>query len=91
MARLLYRRRLVEDYYAHLEHLRGRLVGAGQDHWAVELLSAERSASTSGEALASTAVVLRRLLSADEPELEEFRQEVQSIYDEGGAIWNRRT
>ncbi len=80
----------MRGYYSHLEHLRGRLVAAGQDKWAMELLAAERSASTSGEALSNTGVVLRRLLDSDEPNLGDFRDEVASIEAEGHAIWDGR-
>jgi hypothetical protein len=53
----------------------------------MELLSAERSASTSGEALSNTGVVLMRLLDSTEPDLGRFRDEAQAIYDEGNRLW----
>jgi hypothetical protein len=80
----------MQGYYSRLEHLRGRLLAVGQDKWAVELLAAERSASTSGEALSNTGVVLRRLLDSDEPNLSDVRDEAASIEEEGHAIWEGR-
>jgi len=65
--------------YSHLEHLRGRLLAGGHDKCAIELLAAERSSSTSGEALSNTGVVLRRLLDSDEPSLSDFRDEAASV------------
>jgi hypothetical protein len=76
-------------YFARLEQLRGRLVAAGHDDWAMKLLSAERSASTSGEALSNTGVVLKELLAATEMS-SAIRSEVQSIYADGDRIWNRK-
>ena len=78
----------MQNYYARLEGLRERLVATGHGHWAIELLNAERAASTSGEALSNTGVVLKRLLDSTDSYVSDFRNEAQSIYDEGGAIWD---
>lgn len=75
------------DYYARLEDLRGRLLAAGQDNWAMELLSAERSAGTSGEALSETRMVLKRLIDSTEPDVADFRDEAQAIYHEAHRLW----
>ena len=80
----------MNQYYARLEQLRARLVAAGNDAWAMKLLNAERSASTSGEALSNIAVVLKELLAAAETMSSAIRSEAQSIYADGDRIWNRK-
>jgi hypothetical protein len=78
----------MQQYYSKLEALRGHLRAAGLEPWAIELLSAERAASTSGEALSTTGVVLKRLLQSQDLDTD-LRAQAQSIYDEGDVIWNR--
>lgn len=78
----------MNSYYERLEHLRARLSAAGLDSWATELLSAERSASTSGEALSNTGVVLGRLIGSEDAHVREFQDEARSLDQEGQAIWN---
>jgi hypothetical protein len=77
----------MQGYYARLERLRGRLVVSGQGNWAMALLSAQRSASTSADALFETGVVLKRLLDSKEPDLGDFRDEAQTIYEESDRLW----
>ena len=77
----------MQDYHARLENLRGRLLASGYDQWAMELWSAERSSSMSMEALYNTGVVLKRLIDSNEPDLGDFRDEAQTIYDEGENLW----
>lgn len=80
---------VMKSYYGGLEHLRRRLVNAGLEAWATELLLAERSASTSGEALSNTSVVLRRLIDSIETQVGGLVEEARSLDEEGQAIWNR--
>jgi hypothetical protein len=53
------------NMYDELEKLRDELIGTGFEAWAAELLSAERSASTAGEAISNIAPILRRLVSTE--------------------------
>ena len=74
-------------YYKRLEKLRAHLAATEQHGWADRLLSAERSATTSGEALSNTGVVLKALLESHVADQLGLRREIQGIYDEGAAIW----
>jgi len=76
------------DFYDRLQRLRTALAAVGLDAWSGELLGAERSASTSGEALSNVSVVLRRLEESGELPDEELRNEVTAIQAEGSRIWN---
>lgn len=74
-------------YYQRLADIRVGLLANGKDQLALELLKAERAASTSGEALARTGVVLRRILDqklVDDPAL---MKRLQSADDEGTRLW----
>jgi len=52
--------------YDELSRLRDDLIALkGMEHWASELLAAERSATTSGEAISNISPILRRLREAD--------------------------
>lgn len=65
-------------------------MAAGHDGWAMKLLSAERAAGTSGEALSNTAVVLKQLLASTDVMSPDIRSEAQSIYAAGDRVWNRK-
>ena len=75
-------------FYDRLERLRNALTAVGLDPWSAELLGAERSASTSGEAISSVSVVLQRLEESNELPDDELRNEVKAIQAEGSRIWN---
>jgi hypothetical protein len=75
-------------FYDQLERLRDSLAHGGLDGWARELLAAERSASTSGEAIDNTSVVLRKLLASDELSDNELREEVKAALGEGTRLWH---
>ena len=79
----------MEAFYDRLERLRDMLAEAGLATWSRELLVAERSASTSGEAISNTSVVLRKLRDSDAISNLELREEVEGILDQGRQIWNR--
>jgi hypothetical protein len=68
--------------------LRDSLAAEGLDPWSRELLTAERSASTSGEVLDNVSVVLRRLSESNELQGDELRKEVREALEEGSRIWN---
>jgi len=72
----------VTTYYEDLERLRGKLIAAGLNSWASRLLSAERGAATSGEALSATGTVLRELQESPVPMDMALREAVQSTLDE---------
>jgi hypothetical protein len=55
-------------------------------HSAADLLHAERSATTSGEALSNTGVVLKNVLDGDRVD-GTLRAQVQAVCDEGARIW----
>ena len=78
-------------FYQRLADVRGRLSALGHEELADKLLRAERSASTSGEALANTGVVLRSILDGDVIDDTELRDQLQALYDEGGRIWSGGT
>ena len=75
-------------YYDRLERLRNALAAVGLDAWSGELLGAERSASTSGEAISNVSVVLGRLEESGELPDDNLRNEVRAIQVEGSRIWN---
>jgi len=79
----------MNSYYSRLESLRARLIAAGYKRWATELLVAETSATTSGEALSNTATVLKRLLVSSQFDVMGLRQDVELTYTEGDQMWNR--
>ena len=79
------------DFYDRLAALRDALAAVGLDAWSSELLGAERSASTSGEAIDNVSVVLRRLEESNELPDGELRDEVSAIRDEGSRIWHSGT
>lgn len=75
------------DFYARLERLRDDLATAGLDAWSRALLTAERSASTSGEAISNTSEVLRQLDASSEPLDDHLRTEVRDTLAEASRIW----
>jgi hypothetical protein len=75
-------------YYGRLQDLRARLIAGDREDWARELLQAERSAGTAGEALSNTGMVLRRFLNEQTSDRLRLRDEAQSIYDENVALWD---
>jgi hypothetical protein len=78
-------------YYQQLADVRMRLSALGHAQLADKLLRAERSASTSGEALDNTGVVLRSILDGDVFDDTELRNQLQALYDEGDRIWGGGT
>jgi hypothetical protein len=82
---------VVLSFYDRLEKLRDALTAAGLESWGGDLLAAERSASTSGEAIDSVGVVLRRLDASSDLQDEDLREKVRSVLAEGSRIWNSTT
>jgi hypothetical protein len=81
----------VDAFYDRLQSLRDALAAIGLDTWSEQLLTAERSASTSGEAIDNVSLVLRRLEESNELRDDELRQEVRAIQAEGKRLWNSAT
>lgn len=75
-------------YYAGLADLRNRLIAFGAEVWASKLLSAERSASTSGEAISSIAPILNELLGSGSFPVD-IRNTARNLLDEGRDMWDR--
>jgi len=80
----------VDAFYERLQSLRDALAAVGLNTWSEELLTAERSASTSGEAIDNVSLVLRRLEKSNELQ-DELRNEVSAIQAEGKRLWNSAT
>jgi hypothetical protein len=78
------------NYYQLLEQLRDALNQAGLRHWAEELLTAERSASTGGEALSDTGVVLGKLVESGELGGTKLSDQVADIQVVGRQLWEGR-
>ncbi len=76
----------INEYYEHTETVRELLAESGREDLARELLVAERTASTSGEAINNIGVTLRRMLH--EPFVESLRTSIQALLDEGSQIWS---
>lgn len=86
---------VITALYERLERLRDRLLDMGQGDWARDLLVAERSATTSGEAISNVTVVLRKLREAGDFVAEDLGQEVDGLLvlavDSGTAATCRET
>jgi hypothetical protein len=78
---------LIAGYYDRLELLRDELAANGLEDWSRELLSAERSACTSGEVISNTGVVLRRLGRSSDLTDTGLRERVESAIAQGARIW----
>jgi hypothetical protein len=76
----------VDDYYDLVGRARDLLAADGLEAASREVLEAERSAATFGEAISDIGVVLRHLLSLDLSE--ETRAAVLAALDEGSRVWN---
>ena len=74
-------------YYAQLERLRDALEAAGHDSLAKRLLDAERTAATSGEAIANTGVVLRELVRNPLVRTAGLKRAVKEARASGRAMW----
>lgn len=72
-------------YYERTALLRDRLRETGYDEWADELVSAERSAFTSGEALSNVTFALNRFRKEPMPDV--LRYEIEVLIEEGERIW----
>ena len=79
----------MNDYYNRLEHLRDLLDDQGWPELARELLIAERSASTSGEAINNTGVLLRQILDSTEVTDTALRAELTQTLTLGRSLWDR--
>ncbi len=76
-------------YYEALAELRARLLIAGEEGWALNLLSAERSATTSGEVISNVGVLLEKLLKSDVPDRLGLRSQVFAVLKQGEEAWKR--
>ena len=74
-------------FYDRLERLRHRLTDVGQANRAEELLVAERSASTSGEALSNVTVVLERLRGSPELGDAELQADIGRVIADAELLW----
>ncbi len=79
----------MNEYYDSLENLRDLLVDRGLPDLARELLTAERSASTSGEAINNTGVVLRRILESTDVTETALRAELTHTLTLGQSLWDQ--
>ena len=77
------------DLPAQLQQLREDLTRLGAETWARELLDAETSASTSGEIISNTGVVLRRLLKEKVAKRLGLRKQVRAALAECDRLWKR--
>jgi hypothetical protein len=76
------------NYYQLLEQLRDALIQAGLGSWAENLLAAERSASTGGEALSDTEDVLRKLTDSGELGGTQLPDQVADVRALGRQLWD---
>ena len=76
----------IQQYYETVQDVRNRLEAEGRRQDADALRGAIRASSTSGEAIASVGLILRRLLS--EPASPEVTDAVNVALDLGIQIWN---
>jgi hypothetical protein len=73
------------DYYDELDRLAEALGDAGRADLGGALAAAKASGCTSGEVLAMTGVVLRKL--AQEPLGRELHERASLLMEEGSALW----
>lgn len=78
----------MNEYYDRLERLRDMLAPAGAPALARDLLDAERSASTSGEALSVTGAVLQRALETIDVTDPDLRTELIDVLALGRSLWD---
>lgn len=78
----------MNEYYDRLERLRDMLASAGAPALARDLLDAERSASTSGEALSVTGAVLQRALETIDVTDPDLRTELIDVLALGRSLWD---
>ncbi len=79
----------MDDYYRSLAGLRERLEHLGAGAEADALLRAERSATTSGEAISNIGTVLRQALDSGLGDRLGVRAELESILRVGEDAWNK--
>jgi len=76
----------MERFYDLVERARDLLAADGLDAVSRDIWEAERSATTSGEAISDIGVALKRALSLDLPE--GTRLAVLAALSEGDRLWN---
>jgi hypothetical protein len=76
------------NLYDELAFLRDQLTDLGQNEWAAVLLSAERSATTSGEAIANLTPILKNLLMAELGDGSDIKAKVQTILAFVDRAWD---
>jgi hypothetical protein len=74
--------------YGDLAELRQRLVAGGEDGWARRLLTAERSAATSGEAISDISPILEDLLATPIPAQLGLRDRIVAVLEFGRKAWD---
>jgi hypothetical protein len=80
---------MMERYYQLIQDLRKKLVAGGEDSWAQDLLSAERSSATFGEALHNLGLVLGELQNAHATKRLGLEDDLRTILVYGQEIWNQ--
>lgn len=78
----------MNEYYERLDRLREMLEDRGFAARARELLIAERSASTSGEAISVTGVLLRQILESTDVAETDLRAELTEVLELGQLLWD---
>jgi hypothetical protein len=79
----------VNDYYERLGHLRDALNQRGTPELARALLITERSASTSGDVISATGVLLRQIRAATAPTETALRADLDDALALGQALWDQ--
>ena len=75
-------------YYEQTALLRDRFRDRGYEQWAEDLLAAERSAFTSGEAITNIELALNRIRKETMPD--ELRTAIDAVIAEGDRIWHKK-
>ena len=76
------------DYYEALVDLRDALERVGLHDWSSQLLEAERSASTGGEGLSNSGVILRTLVESGTIGDPGLSRQVEAVSLMGRRLWN---